>query len=222
MPSEDDSNGLVPSLDPKIFALEVAAFVTSAVPYLGGPISNILSGVATTRKLNRVQEVLKILAEDLKGFKSEKTEQYVKTEDFEELLEHTLRQAADERSKEKRRLYAAFLRDDIKSPTRTYDENLRFLRTLERLQSDHLFVLKALSAEPDANPGTMGSPNQTLSKRIPHMNETHISELVSDLNDMRITNLSNLKVTMTGHGAADLRHSITPYGRRFVAYLYEI
>jgi len=58
--------------------------------------------------------------------------------------------------------------------------------------------------------------------RIPHMNETHISELVSDRNDMRIKNLSNLKVMMTGHGAADLRHSITPYGRRFVAYLYEI
>jgi len=52
-----------------------------------------------------------------------------------------------------------------------------------------------------------------LSKRIPHMNKTHISELVSDLNDMRITNLSNLKAMMTGHGAADLRYSITPYTR---------
>jgi hypothetical protein len=219
---EDDSKGLVPDSDPKILALEVVAFVTSGVPYLGGPISNILSGVATARKLNRVQEVLKILAEDLKGFKSETTDRYVKTEDFEELLERTLRQVADERSEEKRRLYAAFLRDDIKSPTRTYDENMRFLRIMEQLQLDHLLVLKALGAEPEANPGMMGSPNQTLSKRLPHMNETYISELVSELNDMRITNLGNLKVMMTGHGAADLRHSITPYGRRFVAYLFEI
>ncbi|MCI0427561.1 MAG: hypothetical protein L0Z46_06060 [Nitrospiraceae bacterium] len=221
MPSEDDSTGLVPASDPKTLALEVAAFVTSAVPYIGGPVSNILSGVATARKLNRVRGVLESVAEDLKGFKSEITDRYVRTGEFEELLERTLRQAADERSEEKRRLYASFLRDDIKSPTGTYDEKLRFLRTMEELQPDHLLVLKALSAAPDANPGMMGSPSQTLSKRLPQMNEAQITELVSQLNDMRITNLGSLKVMMTGHGAADLRHSITQYGRRFVEYVLE-
>jgi len=58
MASEADNTKLVSSTDAKATAFEVAAFVTSAIPYIGGPIANILSGVATTRKLNRIREVL--------------------------------------------------------------------------------------------------------------------------------------------------------------------
>jgi hypothetical protein len=221
MASESDNTDLVPASDPKQLALDVASFVASAVPYIGGPVSNVLSGVATTRKLNRVRGLLERVAADLKEFKTEATERYVKTEEFEELLERTLRQAADERSEEKRRIYASFLRDDIKTPGGTYDDKVRFLRTLEQLQPDHLMVLKALGEAPEANPGTMGSPSQTLSKRLPGMNAVHIAELVAQLNDMRVTNLSSLKVIMTGRGAADLRHSVTEYGRRFLGYLLE-
>jgi mono/diheme cytochrome c family protein len=37
----------------------------------------------------------------------------------------------------------------------------------------------------------------------------------------RVTDLRTLKVMMTGVGAADLRHSITPYGRQFLSYVLE-
>lgn len=151
-----------PEGDPKPIAIEVAAFVTSAIPYLGGPISNILSGIGTERRIKRVREVLNRLASDLTDFKSEVTEKYVRTDEFEELLERSLRQASDERSEEKRRMYADFIADDIKEPGPSYDEKIRFLRTLEELQPDHLAVLKALSALPDANPSSIGSPGQTL------------------------------------------------------------
>jgi hypothetical protein len=221
MESDDDNRGLVPASDPKTLALDIAAFATSALPYVGGPLSNVLSGVATTRRLNRVREVLEKLADDLGQFKSDATEQYVKTEEFEELLERTLRQAADERSDEKRRIYASFLRDDIKVPGQPYDQELRFLKTLEELQPDHLTVLKALATAPSGDPGMMGSPGETLSNRLRGMNEAQITELVSQLNDMRLTDLRTLKVMMTGVGAADLRHSITQYGRRFVSYVLE-
>lgn len=218
--NSDDEKGVAESAgDAKQLAIEVAAFATSAIPYVGGPISNVLSGVGTVRRINRVREVVDRLARDLAGFKSEVTERYVKTGKFEELLERTLRQASDERSEEKRRIYAAFLSDDIKAPGPSYDEKIRLLRTLEELHPDHLAVLKALSATPDANPGPIGSPNQTLMKRLPQMSDAHISELVAQLNGMRVTNLQSLKVMMTGHGAADLRHAITEHGHRFLKYL---
>jgi len=221
MSSEDEKTSVVPTADAKQLAIEVAAFATSAIPFVGGPISNVLSGVGTVRRINRVREVVDQLVKDLAGFKSDVTEKYVKTEEFEELLERALRQASDERSEEKRRIYAAFLVDDIKAPGPSYDEKIRFLRTLEELQPDHLAVLKALAAQPDANPGSMGSPTQTLSKHLPQMDEAHISDLVAQLNGMRVTNLQSLKVMMTGHGAADLRQSITEYGRHFLKYLHE-
>lgn len=221
MKSEEEKTSLVPGADAKQLAIEVAAFATSAIPYVGGPISNILSGVGTVRRINRIREIVDQLAADLAGFKSDATEKYVSTEEFEELLERTLRQASDERSEEKRRIYAAFLADDIRAPGPSYDEKVRFLRTLEELQPDHLAVLRAFSAQPDVNPDSIGSPSQTLSRRLPQMNDAQISDLVTQLNGMQLANLQSLNVMMTGHGAADLRHSVTEYGHRFLKYLHE-
>ena len=206
--------------DAKQLALDVAAFATSAIPYIGGPISNVLSGVGTVRRINRVREVVARLARDLQEVRSV-NEEYVKSEEFKELLELALRQAADERDEQKRRLYAAFLADDIRLPGPSYDEKLRFLRTLEELQPDDLAVLRALGAPPENNPGSMGTPGQTLSRRLTGLDAAHIAELIGQLNAMRITNLGNLNIMMTGSGAADLRHAITAYGQRFLKYLNE-
>ncbi len=214
-----DSSELIPSTTRAETVLDVAAFVGSAVPWIGGPVSNVLSGRSWGRKFERVREVLEGLSSDLAEFKSEISEEYVKTEDFEELLEHTLRRAAEERNEAKRRIYRAFLTNAIESPGELYDEQIRFLRSLEELQPDHLLVIQALSQPPDPNPGMMGSPNQTLRRRLPDLEEERIGEIVSQLNDFRITNLTSLKTMMTGHGAADLRHSITPFGQRFLQYI---
>lgn len=202
-------------------ALDIAAFVSSAVPYLGGPVSNVLGGISMGRKLARVREVLEGVVTDLAGFKSDVTEEYVRTEDFEELLEQILRRAADERYEEKRRLYRAFLRDAIESPGKSYDEQIRILRTFEELQPDHIRALKALSQAPSPDPGMMGSPIQTLKERLPEMDEAQIGDLTTQLNDLRVTNLGNLNVMMTGHGAENLRHAITQHGNRILQYIIE-
>ena len=70
--------------------------LVSVVPWIGSPISNIVSGVSTGRKIGRVREVVLRLAHDLAGFESEAAKAYVKTEEFAELFERTVRQAADE------------------------------------------------------------------------------------------------------------------------------
>ena len=51
------------------------------------------------------------------------------------------------------------------------------------------------------------------------MSRETISELVGQLNDMRVTNLTNLTTMMTAHGAADLRHGLTAKGSRFLEFL---
>lgn len=217
----EDSKDLIPATTKAETVLDVAAFVGSAVPWIGGPVSNVLSGMSSGRKFARVREVLEGLTSDLSDFKSEVSEEYVKTEDFEELLEQTLKRSADERNEEKRQIYRSFLTNAIESPGEPYDEQIRFLRTLEELQPDHLKVLRALSKTPDPDPGMMGSPNQTLRQRLPDLEEKRIEELITQLNDLRVTNMTSLKTMMTGRGAADLRHSITSYGQRFMQYIVE-
>jgi len=199
--------------------LDVTSFVSSAVPWIGSPVSNVLSGISFGRKLNRVCEVLEGLTVDLQDFKSQVSEEYVKTDEFEELLEKTLRMVAEERDEEKRRIYRAFLTDSVKFPNESYNEQLRFLRTLEELQSEHILIIRALIEKPQATNILFGSPAQTLSRRLPEIPRDRIEELVSQLNDLRITNLTTLRVTMPGRGAENLRHFITAYGQRFVKFI---
>jgi hypothetical protein len=119
-------------------ALDVAATVTSVVPWLGGPVSQVLSGISVGRKMDRVKELLDGLASDLQNLRSDVSANYVRTDEFQELLERTLRLAADERSDEKRRIYRAFLTVAIVSPGEPYDEQVRFLQTLAEIQPDHI------------------------------------------------------------------------------------
>ncbi|MFQ5875776.1 MAG: hypothetical protein ACE5JL_18520, partial [Dehalococcoidia bacterium] len=169
----------------------------------------------------RVKEVLEGLVEDLREFRSEVSEDYVKSEEFEELLEHTLHRVAAERNEEKRLIYRDFLVGIIKSPGEPYDEQLRFLRTLEDMGPDHIEVLRALVQKPDPDPGMTGSRRGTLSKRLAEIAPERIEELVSQLNDMRVTNLTSLRTMMTAQGAENLGHAITPFGRRFLHFIRE-
>src|SRR5947209_1064802 len=89
----------IPTGLPAETALEVASALSNVlVPWIGGPIANVLSGLAVGRKIDRVNEVVEGLGRDLRDFKSAASEAYVKTDAFEDLLERTLRQAAEERS----------------------------------------------------------------------------------------------------------------------------
>lgn len=200
-------------------ALDVVAAVTSVVPWLGGPVSQVLSGMSIERKMERVGEVLSGLAQDLKDLHSEASQTYVRSDQFQDLLERTLRQAADERNDEKRQIYRLFLKGAIESPGEPYDEQRRFLRTLDEMRGDHLRVIRAITQNPEANVSGSGSPIQTLCTRLPDMSQVAITDLVEQLNDMRLTNLRNLTIMMTAHGAADLRHGLTLYGSRFLSFL---
>lgn len=207
--------------DRKEIGLALAATITSAVPWIGGPVSSVLSGLGVQRRFERVQEVLEGLAEELRGFHSEVSESYVKTDDFQELLEKTLRQAADERNENKRRLYRDFLVGAVKSPVPSFDEQTRLLKTVEQLELDHVRLLRALLADPTDAPTLTGSPRQTLIRRLPGLSADRITELVNGLDDLRLTNGlgRRLVVMMTGRGSADLRLSLTDYGRSFVERL---
>lgn len=157
----DENNGVTTVRSGTEVVLDISSFISSAVPWIGGPVSNVLSGISFGRKISRVKEVLEGIANDLRNFKSEVSETYVKTEEFEELLENTLRNVAEERNEERRRIYKAFIVGTIKSPGQSYDEQVRFLRILEDIQGDHIRILEALSQSPDMSllrHGLSGSP----------------------------------------------------------------
>lgn len=214
----DEPHELIPAFTSSEAALDTTAALSSMIPVLGGPISSVLSGLSQDQKMARVNEVLWGLANEIRHL-SEESENYVKSEDFQELLEETLRRVHRERSEEKRRTYRDFLVGAVQSPGEPYDEQVRFLRVLEELQSDNIRVLRAVIQEPNPNPPySIGSIGRTLKERLPDMEDSSIADLVAQLNDLKITNMP-LGGMMTAAGAQDLRGRLTPFGRRFVRYL---
>ena len=201
--------------------LAISAIVSSAVPWIGGPVSNVLSGMVTERKIDRVREVLMGLTEDLENFQSEVSEEYVKTEEFEDLLDEALRRVARERSEEKRELYRGFLRHTVKVPSDiAYDRKIQILQMLEQVTPGHMAILKALSQTPGEPTNLMmGSPINTIETRADNLSREEIQELVGQTNALRLTNLTSLMVMMTGTGAEDLRPSITRLGNELLRYL---
>jgi len=201
--------------------VDAGAFVMAIlpIPWLAPAVSAVLSGISNKRRIKRIHEALGQLNAELQDFKSESSDTYVQSDEFEELLERTLRQTADERSEEKRELYGRFLAAAIRSPGEPYDEQIRFLRDLELLQVDHIRILKAMLEEPDPNSNMYtGTTFSTLSERLPDISEPRLRDLVTQLSDMR-TILGIDKTMVTPSTALNLRNRFTPYGKRFVRYL---
>lgn len=218
----DQNLDILPPSEGAERSLDIAATVASIVPWLGGPISQVLGGMSIDRKLKRVYDVLTQLADQVKDLDPGTSKQYVETEDFQDLLEESLRRVVLERSEAKRRAYSCFLAQDISQPSRQeYDEKLRMLRTLEELQDDHLRIIKAIKREPvvGAEYGYVGSIIDTLRRRLPDMSEDRIQDLTGQLVDLKVLNALSLNTMMTSAGAEDLRGRMTTYGERFFKFI---
>jgi hypothetical protein len=202
--------------------LDTVSSVTALVPVLGGPIANILSGLAGDRRFARTRDVLVDLANQV-GDLSADQEEYVRSEDFEDLLIETMRRVAAERSEDKRRVYRQILTSAIQhSGEEGYDEQVRILRVMEELQPDHLVVLRAMMVEPETDSSVfMGSRSQTLSNRLPDMPEERVRDLADQLGELRLVNVGMLGGMVTGASAVDLRGVPTPLGERLVAFVLD-
>jgi len=223
MPEPEPRKGdLLPAVDPTGDLLDAGALFSSAIPVLGGAISSVLSGWSQERKWQRVREVLEQLDRELRNTKTSIREDYVRSDEFEDLLDHTLRRVATERHEAKRRLYAAFLAGAITSPGEPYHEQLRFLRTLEELQPDHMRIIHAMLQEPsgEAARGLSGTISQSLQRRLSNMPQERIADLYGQLTDeLKLVVGGGFNTMMTAHGAEDLRNRFTRYGERLVAYI---
>ena len=194
----------------KIF--DLLSLSSSVIPTLGGPISNIFSSISVNRKIERVKEVIHGLSKDLDGFKSEVSEEYVQTEEFEELFEQTLIKSANERNRQKRQLFRNFLEKSIKNPTVNYDEQVRFLRVIEDMQIDHLRIIRSLIERPQEDTdGVKGLQLPSLLAILEDMDRDRARDLIIHLNSLCVTELRT---------EGDLL-IFTPFGKRFINFIME-
>jgi hypothetical protein len=197
-------------------ALESAAAIGSLVPLLGGVIQGVLSGMSIDRKLQRLVAVLNDLQTRLNTLEAG-SEEYLKSDEFGDLVEKTLRQAAEESSEEKRSLYAEFLAGIVEEPVEPYDQRRLMLRTLDELEPAEVLVLRTLAmpyiqADPDAPPGTLGA-----------MASPPFDTTWSEENSLALEHLATMGLVTVPDTPRNSRRRAVPrltdYGRKFIAFV---
>jgi hypothetical protein len=206
IPRDDDDDAVRDYLD-------LAAIFANTVPIFGGAVSHVLGGWSQNRRFQRIREVLQQLEAKLAGVRDAVREDYIRGDEFEDLLDQTLRRVAAERHEAKRRLYGAFLAGAVTSPGEPpYHEQLRFLRALEELQPDHIRILRALQTE-DSKRGGLD---------LSDISRDRIQELMIELHDDfgLLAHTIKLKSTSTGYDVDKIGgRCFTPRGERLIAYM---
>jgi hypothetical protein len=200
-------------------ALDLVAIAVNVVPVFGGVVSNILNNWSADRKRDRIRRCLGDVSLHIANTRSKVNEEYVRSDEFEDLADQTLRRVAMERSEEKRRIYAAFLAGTLTGPGEPYHEQLRFLRTLEQLQPDHIRVIRAmLQDEPSyaSNESTLGA---ALGRLLPDISEDRLLDLVTNqlTEELRVLNVDRREFHRAG--GAPMSRLIRPYGQRLIQYI---
>ncbi len=79
---------IVPATKGERFA-ELIAVVTSAAPWIGGPVAEIIGGVATNLKIKRVTQFVKDVLDQVEKLHTQASEDFVRSEDFTDIFEKT-------------------------------------------------------------------------------------------------------------------------------------
>lgn len=202
-----------------------AEALAGMVPVLGSPLQAYINEASTKRRAERLKELFLALKDDLDGIKDRLASEYLRTDDFTELLEETLRRVASERDDEKKRIYKNILVGIIEhQDVRAYNEQLRYLKMLENLERAHIAALRAIMVKPTREQllrwsGFAGFKMHTLEERLPGIPPHSIQDLVSDLNRVGLTHIENLHSVTSPISARDLSGGLTPFGERFVTFL---
>ena len=211
-------------------ASDYAAIGLSAVPYVGGVISGIANNFIQKRKNRRLNDFLIGIAEDLNALVDDINQNFIKTEDFEDLTEDIFSKAAETRQKEKLDAFRAIFRNTVISESPNYDEAAEIAILIHNWQSRHVILLKILHSPLEADKqldtvvgsggGIATSISQILKKLLPDWDEDQIDRTWAELYDAKLHRTPGTKTMLTDQGIHQLENRLTEYGQkvaRFVA-----
>lgn len=212
---------LVPATKGERYA-ELLSITAAAAPWIGGPISGVIGGVATDLKIKRVTQFIKDVLAHVENLHSQESEDFVRTEDFAVIFDKTAQAVADERDEMKRKLFSNYILNNIAAPEITYQLRFKCLRLLEDINTQHIDLLEALLRQPTTTEMSMGisAPSTTIERRAPHL-RTNLTAIIHESNTQGLTDIKGnyLNTNMTEGGAANLAHAVTPLGRNLIAFI---
>lgn len=124
--------------------LEQFSAIASAAPFVGGPLATIAKSIAERRQNRRLSSFLEQVVEDMNRLETRLNEDFLSSEEFEDLAEEILSNAADTRQEEKLEAYRRIFLNALTAKDASYSGAARVIRFVRRWDPEHLVMLRLL------------------------------------------------------------------------------
>ena len=192
-----------------------AASISATNPAAGLALKTaaILGGwVFQERKYSRIKDALTSVANRIQQVEHE----YVRKEEFADLLEETLRRMADQPSEDRRQIMRGILESVMERP-RDFNESRLFVRLADELPGAHLKVIAAVK-QPKMRLEGLGVINSILSKRSGVPRE-RIDAVIADLTFFRV--FDGTKFNFNAPEGQTYEYLLSEIGQEFLEFMAE-
>ncbi|MEK6719878.1 MAG: hypothetical protein AABZ33_04310 [Chloroflexota bacterium] len=200
-------------------ALVVGMAALQAVPVIGGVVATFISEYVPRKKQERLVGFVQDLGREFEADRDRIDAEFVKTKDFDRMVEDVLDRVQTVRNEAKLGYWAALLAgmstNDRPRPT----DRERMIQTLDDLRPDSLRLLHVIATTTEGPPNLyMGGVSATLDWKMPDVSNDDARRMWGDLQRADVVQGYPSGI-MTKEGAGNLTVRLTPYGREFVRLL---
>lgn len=200
-------------------ALVAGIAALQLVPAVGGVVATFISEYVPRKKQERLVEFVQDLSREFTAEQERIDREFVKTKDFDRMVEDVLDRVQTVRNEEKLGYWAALLAGVATEDRPTTSDRDRMIQTLDDLRPEHLRLLQVIATTTEPPPNLyMGGVIATLTWKIPDIAEDEARRLWGELARTGVV-AEYPSGLMTAQGAGDLTVRLTPYGREFVNLL---
>ena len=142
----DDNNSLAPPAEIKNKAVDYIASgakaLVGAVPFIGSLLAEVAGNVIPNQRIERITQFASLLEARIRGLEENHIRDAFKDEEFTDLLEEALHQAARSISPERRQYLASLVANSITSEAIEHNESKHLLRILGELNDIEIVWLR--------------------------------------------------------------------------------
>jgi hypothetical protein len=200
-------------------ALVAGIAALQLVPVVGGVIATFISESVPRKKQERLVGFVQDLSREFAPGQERIDQEFVKTKDFDRMVEDVLDRVQTVKNEDKLGYWAALLAGVATTDRPISSDRDRMIETLDGLRPEHLRLLHVMATTNEPPPGFYaGGVDSTLKWKMPDVPSDEARRQWTELSRFDVVG-SYPSATMTAHGAGNLSGRLTPYGREFVRLL---
>jgi hypothetical protein len=200
-------------------ALVVGMAALQAVPVIGGVLATFISEYVPRKKQERLVDFVQGLSREFVAEQERIDREFVRTRDFDRMVEDVLDRVQTVRNEDKLGYWAALLAGVATTDRPNASDRNRMIETLDGLRPEHFRLLHVIATTNEPPPGLYaGGVSSTLDWKMPDVPQDEARRLWNELARFDLVG-SYPSGTMTASGAGNLAGRLTPYGQGFVHLL---